>query len=126
MTALDNTLVLFRLVQNRDIFEQYYKRYLSKRLLLDRSHSYDVEKHVLKKLKSECGYDFTKNLETMFKDMETSIELNSAFKEYKEETPRLPINVKVTAQATWPTYPSNNIRVPQEVKNAWNCLVFMF
>ena len=64
----------------KDAFEAFYKRFLSKRLLLSRSASNDLEKSVLARLKTECGAGFTKNLEAMFKDIEVSVDLNSEFK----------------------------------------------
>lgn len=82
----------------KDIFEAFYKRHLSRRLLLGRSVSSDMEKMVLMKLKAgmmmmimgaflyltsvkiECGPNFTKNLEVMFTDIEVSADLHPQFK----------------------------------------------
>lgn len=113
---LDNALVLFRYIQSKDAFEIYYKRFLAKRLLLDKSSSNEAESHILEKLKIECGYEFTKNLETMFSDMQVSTDLQLSFKEFESNKERLPIHVKVIAQGTWPTYPSNNIRLLHDVR----------
>lgn len=107
--------MLFRYIQSKDAFEAYYKRFLAKRLLLDRSSSYETENHVLEKLKLECGHDFTKNLESMFSDIQISTDLNNEFKNFKTQEPRLPIHVKVIAQAIWPTYPVAKIRLPENV-----------
>jgi cullin-4 len=128
MSVLNSALVLFRYIQSKDAFEAYYKRFLAKRLLLDRSVSDEIETHVLEKLKLECGYEFTKNLETMFKDTQISNELNTEFKGHEKKKARLPINVKVIAQATWPTYPNNNIRLPQNVNPAFSYIpdIYLF
>lgn len=107
--------MLFRYIQSKDAFEAYYKRFLAKRLLLDRSSSNEAENRVLEKLKLECGHEFTKNLENMFSDIQVSTDLNSSFKDYKTEVSRLPIQVKVIAQATWPTYPISKMRLPTDV-----------
>ncbi|KAI8089524.1 cullin [Halteromyces radiatus] len=111
---MERVLVLFRFLQDKDIFEAFYKRFLSKRLLLHRSVSTDLEKNVLSKIKSECGPDFTKDLELMFNDMEISAELNSTFKE-SDEYKRLgnvSISVNVLAQGIWPSYPISDIILP--------------
>lgn len=54
------------------MFEKYYKQHLAKRLLSGRSTSDDAERNLLVKLKTECGYQFTSKLESMFTDIKTS------------------------------------------------------
>jgi cullin 3 len=49
--VLDNTITLFRYLQDKDVFERYYKQHLAKRLLLNRSISDDAERSMLSKLK---------------------------------------------------------------------------
>src|SRR5690606_9314554 len=66
---LDKVMMLFRFIQEKDIFEKYYKQHLAKRLLLNRSSSDDQERNMIAKLKTECGYQFTSKLEGMFQDM---------------------------------------------------------
>lgn len=48
---LDKTMVLFRFLQEKDVFERYYKQHLAKRLLLNKSVSDDSEKNMIMKLK---------------------------------------------------------------------------
>jgi cullin 3 len=38
---------VFRFLQEKDMFEKYYKQHLSKRLLGDRSQSEDMERKVM-------------------------------------------------------------------------------
>lgn len=45
-----------RYLQEKDIFEKYYKQHLAKRLLSGRTVSDDAERSLLVKLKTECGY----------------------------------------------------------------------
>lgn len=108
--------MLFRYIQGKDAFEAYYKRFLAKRLLMDRSSSSELEQRILEKLQSECGQEFTKNLESMFGDIKLSNELNSSFKEFESETPRMPLYVKVISQAIWPTSPASDIVLPPKVR----------
>eukprot|EP01026_Neomeris_dumetosa_P068944 TRINITY_DN6783_c0_g1_i5.p1 TRINITY_DN6783_c0_g1~~TRINITY_DN6783_c0_g1_i5.p1 ORF type:complete len:481 (+),score=56.27 TRINITY_DN6783_c0_g1_i5:37-1443(+) len=63
--SLESALVLFRYIQGKDVFEAFYKRDLSKRLLLGKSSSIDAEKSMIGKLKTECGAQFTNKLEGM-------------------------------------------------------------
>lgn len=50
-TVLDKTMVLFRYLLEKDVFERYYKTHLAKRLLLNKSVSDDSEKNMISKLK---------------------------------------------------------------------------
>ena len=49
--VLDKSMVLFRYLQEKDVFERYYKQHLAKRLLLNKSLSDDSEKNMISKLK---------------------------------------------------------------------------
>ncbi|PIK46535.1 putative cullin-3-B [Apostichopus japonicus] len=79
---LDKSMVLFRFLQEKDIFERYYKQHLAKRLLLNKSVSDDSEKNMISKLKTECGCQFTSKLEGMFKDMTLSNTFMDEFKNH--------------------------------------------
>lgn len=50
-SILDKTMVLFRFLLEKDVFERYYKTHLAKRLLLSKSVSDDFEKNMISKLK---------------------------------------------------------------------------
>ncbi|KAI9267908.1 Cullin family-domain-containing protein [Phascolomyces articulosus] len=114
---LDRLLIIFRYLQGKDAFEAFYKRFLSKRLLLSRSASNDLEKSVLAKLKTECGAGFTKNLEAMFKDIEVSGDLNSEFKSSAKYPHDLDMvfQVNVLAQGIWPTYSMCEFTLPPQM-----------
>lgn len=93
--VLDKTMVLFRFIQDKDIFERYYKQHLAKRLLLNKSSSDDLEKSMITKLKTECGCQFTSKLEGMFKDISISNTLNDEFRNH-----HLSLNVSLTLYLT--------------------------
>lgn len=104
---LEKTMVLFRYLQDKDIFERYYKQHLAKRLLLNKSVSDDSEKNMISKLKTECGCQFTSKLEGMFKDMAIS---NSTMEEFKNHCSQVDanlqgvdLNVRVLTTGFWPT-----------------------
>ena len=70
--VLDKAMMLFRYLEEKDVFERYYKQHLAKRLLLNKSASEDAEKNMISRLKTECGCQFTCKLEGMFKDISVS------------------------------------------------------
>jgi len=84
--VLDKAITLFRYIADKDIFERYYKKHLSRRLLMGRSVSHDVEKQMIGKLKLEVGVAFTCRMEGMFKDMNISEDLTSEFKKHRPRT----------------------------------------
>ncbi|KAK9872993.1 hypothetical protein WA026_020340 [Henosepilachna vigintioctopunctata] len=105
--VLDKSMVLFRFLQEKDVFERYYKQHLAKRLLLNKSVSDDWEKNMISKLKTECGCQFTSKLEGMFKDMTVSNTIMDEFKEHiaKSETNLCGVDLfmRVLTTGFWPT-----------------------
>lgn len=61
---LDKTMVLFRYLLEKDVFERYYKAHLAKRLLLNKSVSDDSEKNMISKLKVSFQPFFPLNIAT--------------------------------------------------------------
>ncbi|KAI8885479.1 Cullin-domain-containing protein, partial [Backusella circina FSU 941] len=115
MTLLNNSLDLFRFIHAKDAFEAYYKRALSKRLLLNRSISIDLEGEILEKLKAECGEDYTKNLESMINDMRISSEMSIVFTDQNKAIVKYPMTINVISQEVWPTYINTNLTLPDNM-----------
>ncbi|CAJ0933931.1 unnamed protein product, partial [Mesorhabditis belari] len=107
--AVNRCMTLFRFLGEKDIFEQYYKRALAKRLLTDRSASDDSEKAMVSRLKTECGYQYTSKLENMFKDRELWNTIQAGFRDYlnvydnRMERDPCEIVVRVLTSGVWPT-----------------------
>lgn len=119
--VLDKSMILFRFLQEKDAFEEYYKRHLARRLLNQKSASDDSEKMMISKLKSECGCQFTSKLEGMFKDMTLSNTVNDEFKSHLANAAKLggvDLSVRVLTTGFWPGQnappPVNLPRVPSE------------
>lgn len=104
---LEKAIVLLRYLQDKDIFETYYKKHLCKRLLLNKSQSLDVEKQMIMRMKIELGNSFTAKLDNMFKDMTLSEELTNDYRKRltghaDAETKRVDLSVNVLTSMTWP------------------------
>jgi len=123
---LDKVMMLFRFLQEKDVFEKYYKQHLAKRLLLGRSVSDDVEQNMISKLKAECGFQFTSKLVGMFTDMKLSADTMEGFKnmlrEQGDNQIGLDLSVSVLMTGFWPTVTSPVCNLPAEVLRA--CEVF--
>ncbi|CAF2141394.1 unnamed protein product [Rotaria magnacalcarata] len=114
---LDKLLILFRFIHGKDVFEAFYKKDLAKRLLVGKSASVDAEKSMLLKLKQECGNIFTSKLEGMFKDIELSKDIMTAFEQYmhgREAPGNIGMSVCVLTMGFWPTYPTVTAILPPE------------
>lgn len=76
---LDKVISIFRYISDRDLFEKYYKRHLSVRLLQNKIQNDEAEKSFIQKLKAEFGKQFTSKIEGMFQDMKNSTEMDKRF-----------------------------------------------
>ncbi|XP_010552580.1 PREDICTED: cullin-3B-like [Tarenaya hassleriana] len=113
---LDKVMMLFRYLQEKDVFEKYYKQHLAKRLLSGKTVSDDAERSLIVKLKTECGYQFTSKLEGMFTDMKTSQDTMQGFHSSHPELSEGPtLVVQVLTTGSWPTQPTVPCNLPAEV-----------
>lgn len=105
---LDKAVVLFRFIQDKDVFEQYYKQHLAKRLLSGKYLNEEIEKYVVIKFKEECGCHYTRKLEGMFNDIGTSTGETEEFRQFLDETDEstegVDFVIKVLTAVFWPTY----------------------
>jgi len=123
--VLDKVVMLFRYLQEKDVFEKYYKQHLAKRLLGGRSVSDDAERSMIAKLKHECGYQFTSKLEGMFMDMKVSNDTQESFRlalggSSKVDGIELAVNVLTTG--FWPTQVGAKCTLPPQIARC--CEVF--
>ncbi|XP_077224374.1 cullin-3A-like [Tasmannia lanceolata] len=117
--VLDKVMMLFRYLQEKDVFEKYYKQHLAKRLLSGKSLSEDAERSLIVKLKTECGYQFTSKLEGMFTDMKTSQDTMQGFMTSQSMEPKDKdspnLTVQVLTTGSWPTQASATCNLPAEI-----------
>jgi cullin-4 len=114
---LEQALELFRFIEGKDVFEAFYKKDLARRLLMARSASQDAERSMIAKLKSECGFTFTHNLEQMFKDQELARDEMTTYKQSLRDTSKtsLDLQVSVLSASAWPSYPDVKVNIPDNV-----------
>ncbi|KAG7396590.1 Cullin-3 [Phytophthora boehmeriae] len=126
-TRVTQVIALFRYLQDKDVFEEFYKVLLAKRLLNSRGTSDEAEKLVISKLKAECGYQFTSKLEGMFKDMSISKDLMELYRKSTIDTSAsggisvdasvapMPLSVHVLTSGFWPTEMAPMCALPIEL-----------
>mmetsp|Transcript_11867 Transcript_11867/g.24023 ORF Transcript_11867/g.24023 Transcript_11867/m.24023 type:complete len:768 (-) Transcript_11867:48-2351(-) len=118
---LDKAVTIFRYLQDKDVFESFYKASLAKRLLGGKSISDECEKVMVAKLKAECGYQFTSKLEGMFNDMRISKDTMKGYKEVARSSgdgEGVEIDVDVLTTGYWPSQGAPQCQLPEAVKAA--------
>eukprot|EP01100_Stratorugosa_tubuloviscum_P004613 TRINITY_DN215_c0_g4_i2.p1 TRINITY_DN215_c0_g4~~TRINITY_DN215_c0_g4_i2.p1 ORF type:complete len:811 (-),score=378.17 TRINITY_DN215_c0_g4_i2:114-2546(-) len=118
---LDDIMVIFKYIEEKDIFMTCYSRHLSKRLIYGTSASEDLESTMIGKLKSTCGYEYTSKLQRMFTDISLSKAINESFKkEFDMARFGVDFSVLVLATGSWPLQPpSSNFTVPNELQQCF-------
>ncbi|KAH9936676.1 Cullin-domain-containing protein [Fomitopsis serialis] len=109
--ALNKVMVLFKYIDDKDVFQTYYTTKLSKRLIHGVSASDEAEASMISKLKEACGFEYTNKLQRMFTDMSLSKDLTDQFKEriqQNHEDMDLTFSIMVLGTNFWPLNPTNS------------------
>jgi len=122
--VLNDVMVVFKYIEDKDVFQTFYSKMLAKRLIHGTSASEDQEGTMIGKLKSTCGYEYTSKLQRMFTDMSLSRDLLDRFKQHIEEKHLenqlggVDFSVLVLATGSWPLQPpSTNFSIPKELQS---------
>ena len=75
-------MVVFKYIEDKDVFQKFYSKMLAKRLVQHMSASDDAEASMISKLKQACGFEYTSKLQRMFQDIGVSKDLNDSFKNH--------------------------------------------
>ena len=59
-------MIVFKFIDDKDVFQKFYQKRLSQRLINSTSASDDAESSMITKLKELSGYDYTHKLTRMF------------------------------------------------------------
>lgn len=123
--VLGRALGFFRYLQEKDLFERYYKQHLARRLLGGKSEDNEHESTFLRKLKQECGVQFTSKLEGMFTDTRATHDMIREFKDHLNTAPDvqskmhgIELSVNVLTTGFWPTQNVAAVPLPLQVQSA--------
>ena len=59
-------MILFKYLEDKDVFLKFYSKMLAKRLTGGTSASEEMEINMLGKMKAFCGFEYTSKLQRMF------------------------------------------------------------
>ena len=82
---LNNSITVFKYLDDKDVFQKFYSRNLGKRLIHQQSHSMDLEEAMINRLKQACGFEFTNKFHRMFTDISLAEDLNTKFSNFLQE-----------------------------------------
>ena len=115
---LDKVVKLLAYISDKDLFSEFYRKRLARRLLMGSSANEDAEKGVLTRLKQQCGQQFTSKMEGMVNDLQLAKEKERQFSDWLDrKSIKLPLDLTVTVLTTgfWPTYKALEINLPEEM-----------
>jgi hypothetical protein len=116
MEHLDELLTVFTYVTEKDVFQEYYKVKLSKRLLQTTPFE-ELEKAFLERLQREMGKSYTHKLEGMLLDLESSKNTLRTFKtDVASAGLGTDFNVNVLGAANWPAYKPDSMVPPAQLR----------
>uniref|UniRef100_A0A383WLY6 Cullin family profile domain-containing protein n=1 Tax=Tetradesmus obliquus TaxID=3088 RepID=A0A383WLY6_TETOB len=127
--TLEKVVKLLAYISDKDLFAEFYRKRLARRLLqdksasddherstlkqqcgaqftsnmqgMDKSASDDHERSILTRLKQQCGAQFTSKMEGMVTDLQLAREKQQNFDEWKQrKNKQLPIDLSVTVLTT--------------------------
>lgn len=73
-------MVVFKYIEEKDVFQKFYSKMLAKRLAGELSASDEAESNMISKLKQMCGFEYTQKLQRMFTDAGLSKDLSEKYK----------------------------------------------
>ena len=115
---LNQVMVVFKYIQDKDVFEKFYSSRLAHRIVQQLSASDDAEASMISKLKQACGFEYTNKLQIMFKDNDLSKKMNEDFKRsLVASNEKLPIGFKiqVLSSGSWPFKQACTFVLPQSL-----------
>ncbi|EEB07504.2 Cullin 1 [Schizosaccharomyces japonicus yFS275] len=115
--VLSSVMIVFRYVEDKDVFQKFYAKFLAKRLVNGTSTSEDSESSMLSKLKEACGFEYTNKLQRMIQDIGLSSDLTDAFHaQQPSKLSPIDFNILVLSTSSWPlSSSSTTFRLPNEL-----------
>lgn len=111
--ATDCAVDILAFTMDKDVFAEFYKKKLARRLILERggASNDDVERAIIAKLKRAYGNSFTAHLDGMVNDIVSSNGIADAFQSFGDAS-SVDFSVTVITMGMWPKYHAPPITLP--------------
>uniref|UniRef100_UPI00358F20EB cullin-1-like n=1 Tax=Myxine glutinosa TaxID=7769 RepID=UPI00358F20EB len=127
--ALNQVIVVFKYIEDKDVFQKFYANMLAKRLVKHNSAGDDAETSMISKLREDCGFDYTSKLLRMLKDDGISKNLNEQFKNHLRNTEPLDLEFScqvLSSGGLWPFQQSCTFALPTELARSHQCFTTFY
>uniref|UniRef100_A0AC35TI09 CULLIN_2 domain-containing protein n=1 Tax=Rhabditophanes sp. KR3021 TaxID=114890 RepID=A0AC35TI09_9BILA len=118
---LKDIVTVFRYIEDKDSFLQFYSRSYARRLINDLSVGDDSEMSLINSMKAICGFDYTTKLMKMNKDMALSKSVSDEFKQSRLQQPAQPkkvdFSIHILTNGSWPYKQVYTLQVPKCMKS---------
>ncbi len=125
--SLAITVDIFGFVNDKDVFGEFYRKHLAKRLILGRSTSQDAENVVIRRLQQVCGNPFVSKFHGMMRDLMAAKALQASYQEFlmteglQEDLGATEFNIMVLTSGFWPTYKEERMqKIPTQLQTMAN------
>ncbi|CAF3931961.1 unnamed protein product [Adineta steineri] len=126
---LNNIMIIFSYLNDKDIFMKFYQKMLRKRLIDQLSVSESYEETLVSEFKKKCGYEYTSKLEQMIKDIRSSEDLTQQYRTHQKNTHGNEINffsVMVLSSNCWLFSQPSDIILPIEFKTIYDNFITFY
>lgn len=120
LEILNGVMLVFKYLEDKDVFQTFYSKMLAKRLIHGTSSSDYLEGQMISKLKQNCGQEYTSKLARMFADIGLSKDIQDRFLDTSAgKALTVDFTVLVLATGSWPLAGSTtNFSIPRELAPA--------
>ncbi|EPY27501.1 cullin 4 [Strigomonas culicis] len=122
----DTMIKLFRLIEDKSVFETTFRNFLAVRLLNESDRKMEEEKKFVEVLRNNNGQEYVYKMERMIADASCATEFQDSFMSAinRHAVQQLPIelHVHIVTQAAWPTYASVPLNLPQSMEMCRNAV----
>eukprot|EP00668_Euglena_longa_P006634 GGOE01007934.1.p1 GENE.GGOE01007934.1~~GGOE01007934.1.p1 ORF type:complete len:768 (-),score=215.88 GGOE01007934.1:675-2978(-) len=112
---LGRIVQLFTHISDKDLFQEFYRKQMSKRLLVSKTDN-DNERQLIAKLKMKMGAPYTSKLEGMIVDKGLSAETQKNFIEYCKQRGidlKIDFSAQVLTTGFWPAFKIDTLSSPE-------------
>ncbi|VDK77179.1 unnamed protein product, partial [Onchocerca ochengi] len=115
---LNQIMIVFKYIEDKDVFQKFYTKMLAKRLVNELSASDEAESNMISKLKQMCGFEYTSKLQRMFTDTSLSKDITEKYKQHlasKNMNLGLDFSIMVLGSGVWPFSQSPIFDIPVQL-----------
>ena len=112
--ALQGVLLVFKYINDKDIFVSTLQKSIARRLLNLASVSEQQEKQLVDLLRVEMGGVYTSKLDKMFQDLQVQRQVQSEYTGQKEQGL---LEVKLLTQGIWPIETKIQCKLPPQLRD---------